>query len=321
MRVQAATLALSARPTHAQEEATAPAEPVGAVPPETPSSTDEPRGLSRTEILTIAGVGTGLSALVMGGGYLAWWRDAQHSEFKFYDSGFLRRDTYAGGADKLGHVYSVFVGTRMFTQAFMWAGINHRDSVLATGAIEGLLSFAVEFADAYNSYGFEFNDVIADYFGIGMGFAAEFSPAFDALVGYRLSWVTSSALLHGKKDYIKIVNDYSGQMYFLDFRPAGLEDVFGISPGWARYFILSVTHSTNGYSPKDPPKQRKVGVAVGLNVPEILRAVFGNDGRAVAVTGTITKYVAVPFTNVGWQHGLNFHEERVNFGVANRLQL
>ncbi|HVK56440.1 MAG TPA: DUF2279 domain-containing protein, partial [Burkholderiales bacterium] len=67
---------------------------------------------------------------LIGGGALAvyaygrskWWEDGFTNRFRTVDEGWFGQNTNDGGADKLGHVFANYVGARLMTRAFEWAG-------------------------------------------------------------------------------------------------------------------------------------------------------------------------------------------------------
>ena len=118
-------------------------------------------------MLTLAGVGAGLSTLVVVGGTLAWWRDEPYVGWNWRNTGFFGRTTYAGGSDKVGHAFAWWLGLRASTQIFEWFGISRRHSLIAGTTFSLVLGNVVEVGDAFTRYGFEWPDVIANVAGTG----------------------------------------------------------------------------------------------------------------------------------------------------------
>ncbi|MEJ2685890.1 MAG: DUF2279 domain-containing protein [Gammaproteobacteria bacterium] len=61
-------------------------------------------------------------------GATTWWKAGVDAQFRTADEGWFGQKTYAGGADKLGHLYSAYVGTRLLTLGYQWAGNDRRRS-------------------------------------------------------------------------------------------------------------------------------------------------------------------------------------------------
>ncbi len=271
--------------------------------------------------LVVGAVSTGLAGVVVASGVLAWWREAGYAGWSWYDSGFFGRTTYAGGSDKAGHFYSWYVGVHALTGIYEALGVSHGRSVAAAASFSVAMSTVVELVDGFTKFGFEWPDVVANVAGAAFGVAQELSPSLDALVGVRIGYVPTPEFMGRSFNYFKLINDYSGMIFYVDFKPAGLERAFGVSPGAARYFTVGLTYGTFGYDPRDTPKRRNLGLYVGLNVPEILDAALGSENVAVRAAEAFTRYYAIPFTSVAAIDDLNDGSRRVGFGVANRLEL
>jgi hypothetical protein len=97
-------------------------------------------------------------------------------------------------------------------------------------------------------------------------------------------------------------------MYSGDLKISGLAKRMNFDPGPARFLLLSATYDTRayGYTPARPDRQRNVGVELGLNLPEILRAV----GVPNTTWWGISLYKAleffrIPFTSFGFHYDMN----------------
>jgi len=268
-----------------------------------------------------AGVSGGLLVTTLVYGTFAWWKDAGYAPFSLYNSGFFGRTTYAGGSDKTGHFFACYWGVHLLQYLYERLGVPSENAFWLGLSVALFVSTSVELVDGFTPYGFEWNDVVANVLGISAALAAQRYPAFDALVGFRLGYVPTDHFMRHDKNYIRTINDYSGMIFYMDLKPAGLERAFGIDPGFARYFVIGPTYNTYGYSPRNRAyKEREVGVFVGLNMPEVLASVFGADSPLAVQGGRVTRYFALPFTDVSLVREMNHDSNRVNFGVANRAE-
>ncbi len=275
---------------------------------------------------TMLAVGiTGVSFLtLLVAGSIAWWKDAGFTgRLALYDSGAFGRNTYAGGSDKAGHVYSCYVGVRAMQTFYEKVGVEEHNALWLSTVFVALMGTTVELVDGFTPYKFEYGDVVADLAGVAIAFICESFPAADELFGLRISYFPTSELIHSTKKnsmsvYLKTINDYSGMMFYFDFKLSGLEKNWGIPLGFMRYLMLGITYNTYGYAPSREWKERNLGFYVGLNLSELLFSNFGRNSSAVNGVARFTRYYAVPFTNAVLIRDLNNNQTKINAGLANR---
>ncbi|BCB25323.1 hypothetical protein SKTS_02090 [Sulfurimicrobium lacus] len=244
------------------------------------------------------------------GGVLAygashWWQDSMSSSFRTVNEGWFGQNTYTGGADKLGHMYSTYVGTRLLTDAFEWAG-NDRETAswLAAATAWGAM-LAVEVGDGYSQrFRFSKEDLIMNTLGTGLGLLMEKQPDLDKLVDFRLMyWPSSDAR---RLNQVDIVDDHSGQTYLLALKASGVPALRRIEP--LRYFELALGYGTRGYEPNaGGERSRHVYYGISLNVAEILGAtVFGDSkgSRAQRISDGVLEVFQIPGTAALADHRL-----------------
>ena len=83
------------------------------------------------------------------------------------------------------------------------------------------------------------------------------------LLGFRFGYFPSPTFIQKGSglNYIKVVNDYSGQVVFADLKLAGLLPRMGISPGWGKFLLMGINWGTSNYRPRiphDPPERRNL---------------------------------------------------------------
>lgn len=238
-------------------------------------------------------------------GSVHWWNDTMSSDFSTVNEGWFGQDTYTGGADKLGHMYSTYVGTRLLTDAFEWAG-HDRDSAawLAAATTWGSM-LAVEIGDGFSThYRFSKEDLIMNTLGSGLALLMEKNPGLDALLDYRLMyWPSSAARQIGQ---VSPVSDHSGQTYLLAIKASGIPALRKIEP--LRYFELALGYGTRGYEPNvGEERSRNVYYGISLNVAEILDAtVFGDrkGSRTQKVGNGVLEVFQIPGTAALADHRL-----------------
>lgn len=269
----------------------------------------------------IGGTSLAIVGVLAGWAKSAWW-DQPTVPFHFKDTGYLNKDTYAGGSDKLGHTYVCYLFTIGVTHLYEALGMSHDAAAYVSAGAVLLVSNGVELADGITEYGFEYGDVIANTMGIGLGLAGELSPWVKSTFGLRIGYVPSRDFLANDKSFLKFINDYAGMLYYLDVKPKGIFEAFDEDPGAWRYVITGLVWSTDKYSPvrDDALRRRSFGVHVSLSLPEILRAAYPGD-KGVEAYATFFDYYAVPFISLSVQNDLNTGQWYFSFGVANRSEI
>ena len=138
----------------------------------------------RTQALIWGGAGT-----VLAYGAAVWWKEGSSGHFRTTSEGWFGQDTYAGGADKLGHAYSTYVGTRLLARGFEWAGNNRDDAVVLSAATVFGTLLAVETLDGFSErYKFSKEDLIMNAVGTGLGLLFEKNRRLDDLFDFRLHY-------------------------------------------------------------------------------------------------------------------------------------
>lgn len=226
------------------------------------------------------------NAIIIGGavsvaayGATTWWNEGFSGGFKTVREGWFGQGTPDGGADKLGHMQANYVGTRLLTRAFEWAGLDSSDS-LRLAAISTFSVFAgAEVLDAFTPrYRFSYEDVVMNALGVGVALLMEKNPRLDALVDLRLQYKPSA---DPNKRGFDPFGDYSGQTYLLVGRASGVPALREIPA--IRCLEVAVGYGTRGYEVGPDvigDKSRYVYAGVSLNLSELLdRTVFSGQYR------------------------------------------
>lgn len=228
-----------------------------------------------------------------------WWKDGLTNNFRTVDEGWFGQDTYAGGADKMGHLFSTYAGTRLLTRCFEELG-NDPEHALWLGAATtfGTL-LAVEAVDGFSKrFRFSKEDLVLNAIGTGLGILFEKSPKLDKALDLRIHyWPSSAAKRQGKVDPF---GDYSGQTYLLVAKAAAVPALRQYQS--LRYLELAVGYGTRGYEPNEGPdtaRSRHAYLGISLNLAEILDDTLFKDSRnsrPQRITHQILEYVQVPGT-------------------------
>ena len=230
--------------------------------------------------------------------------------FHTTDEGWFARTTYVGGADKISHFIISSGVSRALFEAYIAQGHTVDQSfnlALGTAFMAGAF---VEIMDGVSVYGFSFQDLTVDALGSAAGLLIQRNHLEDML-GLRLGLATTDIPLQYVGSSVETLgHSYNDEIYAADFKPAGLVRRLGGKPGFERFFLTSFVYFTRGfgYDAPLPTRYQEVGFEVGLNFPEILRAV-GVDEKTWWGTGlqAIFQFFRFPFTQVGVYYNLYDH--------------
>lgn len=245
-------------------------------------------------------------ALILGGvaavaayGAGNWWHEGVGRHFRTVDEGWFGQDTYTGGADKLGHTYATYAGTRLLKLGFRWAGNDPAEALKLAAATSFGTLLVVEVMDGFSKkYRFSKEDLLMNTAGVGLALLFETRPELDRLLDFRLMyWPSGDARrLH----QVDPIDDHSGQTYLLVAKASAI-------PALRRqevlhYLEFAVGYGSRGYEPNEGrpgERSRHLYYGISLNLSEILAdTVFrGSRGsRAQRITDTVLEYVQVPGT-------------------------
>lgn len=268
---------------------------VSVIPEIAPSATLSEQEVTRRNRNVILGGGLAIGLY----GATHWWKEGLTNNFRTVNEGWFGQDTYAGGADKMGHLFFTYAGTRLLARGFEELG-NDPERALWLGAATtfGTL-LAVETIDGFaQRWRFSKEDMIMNAVGTGLGILFEKSPDLDKALDFRIQyWPSPAARRQGKTDPF---GDYSGQTYLLVAKAAAVPALRQYPP--LRYLELAVGYGTRGYEPNEGPdtiRSRHGYLGISLNLAEILDDTLFKDSRhsrPQRITHQILEYVQVPGT-------------------------
>lgn len=251
------------------------------------------------------------AALILGGtwfavgtwAYFAWFYDTPRLNDPRYVLEGFGKDTYAGGADKMGHAWASYALTRLTAKALVYGGWRRWPASLVAAGIKLAFSTLSEWEDSY-VYEFEFGDVIANFTGAVIGVAMENLPTLDRYLDFRLQYFPSADYRHQVRHMsdVDLAQDYSGQSYMLAFHLGGPQ--FDDEPRWlsARRFVdVVVGFESRNYKPvpRDPTAQREqiLYAGIAIDFQGVLRELFcDTPGRRAGETAF--ELLSVPYTTL-----------------------
>jgi hypothetical protein len=245
-----------------------------------------------------AAVVSGIGLTVGIYGAIAWWDEGFSGSFRTESEGWFGKNTYAGGADKLGHAFFTYTGSRLLTRGFEALGNDPgRSRQLAVLTSLGVMT-GVEVVDGFSKeFRFSVEDFAANAAGAVFAFLTDWDPRLDALLDFRLLYQKSNdAKRIGDEDPI---SDYSGQLFLLALKADGIPRLREVP--LLRYLELQVGYNTRGYEPNDGVKidpHRRIYYGVGVNLSRLLSdTVFRGDlkgGKIQRGTDTVLEFLEIP---------------------------
>jgi hypothetical protein len=250
------------------------------------------------------------------------WYDHGTRHFHFIDEGWFGAGTYAGGADKLGHIYSAYISTLIMDSVYRKIGVEPTTATYLAMGFTFLVWNGFEFlGDGFSQYGTSIGDAASNVIGIFVAGMVSIFPQLDRMIGMRVAYVPTHDFLAGDHTPLKLINDYSGMEYFFDLKLKGVLEAFDIDPRFARYFMTGVVYETWKYSPVLDRAQtrRAVGVHLSISLPEILRT-WSKEDDGVELIARFFDFFALPFLSVAIVEDVNNNRPYINFGLANRVE-
>ncbi len=233
------------------------------------------------------------------------------TSFHTIDEGWFGRDTYAGGADKTSHFIISSGVSRLLYEVYTRQGHTQDQSALLAFGAAFMSGVTVELFDAASVYGFSFQDLTADALGSAAGVLIQRNHLQD-LLGLRVGgaggdipqWAVGSS-----EEYLGV--SYNDEIFVGDLKLGGLITRLHGKPGIARFFLTSVVYFTRGYgyAPPLPSRYQEVGFELGLNFPEILKAVGVQETTWWGqVLYAFFGFFRIPYTQIGAYYNLSNHK-------------
>jgi hypothetical protein len=227
--------------------------------------TDDHRLLS---LGALGGIYLGLSTWA----YFAWYYDVPDlGGFKAGGDGLFGPETYAGGSDKLGHVWANLALARGTTQLLTAGGWDRLPASALASALAWTFFLFVEVKDGYY-YQFSYGDFAGNTIGALASMAMVNWPALDDALDFRVEYYPSDEYLDGLREDgdVDVAEDYSGQTYLIALHLSALPDVrnYGLWRHLSRYVDVTVGYEARNYRPvvDNDVHDRRQSMYVGLSL-------------------------------------------------------
>jgi hypothetical protein len=229
-------------------------------------------------------------AAITGYGLLKW--DYGKENFNVTNEGWFEYDTKDGGADKLGHFWSSYTATRLFSYLLRQWGYSDREA-FTYAALSGMgIQTYMEIADGFSGHGFSYEDLISDLVGVSMGYLWERYPSLSNKIDFRLEYTPEF-----NNDDTSVFTNYEQQRYFIVFKADGFDF---IKNPYLRYAEFLVGYSAEGYEDfsrrRPDERKRTVSFGLGFSVTRLLQNY---------VDTTVLDYIQIPYTYLRFDLGLD----------------
>jgi len=266
-----------------------------AQPPDAPEHDNK-----RAKIVAAASIGA-IHLAYATWSYFAWYRDASSEDWRIEPGAAFGVDSYAGGADKLGHAWSNYTLTRG-TTALLTAGGWRRlpSSIVAAGLTEVAFTLT-EIQDGY-VFGFDPHDIAANVSGAAFAVLLDNVPALDRLLDFRVQYFPSADYRHAFRENgsVDVAQDYTGQSYLLALHAGALPHAMDLDyMYWARYVDFTVGFEAHHYSPvpevRETARRQTMFLGLSINMQGVLNELFP-DSRGRRIGRGIFEVYSLPYT-------------------------
>jgi uncharacterized protein YfiM (DUF2279 family) len=226
----------------------------------------------------------GSMATVLIYGFSKW--DYGKSSFHFENEGWFERDTKYGGADKLGHFWSSYALSHLYSYLYRKWGYTDSEANLY-GALSNLgFQVFMEIADGFSpSQGFSYEDVVMNVFGSVVGYVWGRYPSLARKIDFRMEYTPE----FNSRDF-GFTTNYERQKFLIAVKADGFEFV---KNRYLKYLELQVGYYARGYKDYEEggqdDRRRKIYVGLGFNVSKLVQKF---------VNTRIFDYVQIPYTSV-----------------------
>ncbi len=298
-------------PEEAPGPAPAPAAPdaeidTGAAPP-------TKRGSRRGRVISASVLG-GIYATFTTWAYFAWYRPrAKYDSIVFLNEGWFGPDTYAGGADKLGHMYANYTFVRASVALLEAGGWERWPALAISGGLTVAFFSAIEVKDGYHQgFGFSYQDITANLTGNTLAILLMGFPVLDRALDVRIEYLPTRQFIDDLIDNggVDAAEDYTGQAFLLAYHLGSIGPLHRTRYlGWTRYVDVVMGYQARNYKPEpdDPaanPREQELYFGLTLDMQALLgdlrKKVRRGSAWGPVVGGTrgVFEFIQLPYTTL-----------------------
>ena len=238
--------------------------------------------LTRGQKTLLLNAGTAAAVLIYG--YVKW--DYGKSSFNFQNEGWFARDSQSGGADKLGHFWSSYAMSHLYSYVYRKWGYTESEANLY-GALSNLgFQTFMEVADGFSpSNGFSYEDMMMNIVGTGVGYIWGKYPSLARKIDFRMEYTPE----FNSRDFGFSTN-YERQRFLIALKADGFDF---IKNPYLKYLEFHVGYYGRGYKDHEEggpeTRRRTMYVGLGVNLSKLLQKY---------VNTRVLDYMQIPYTSV-----------------------
>jgi hypothetical protein len=242
--------------------------------------------------------------------YFAWYKNRSTIDHIVWNpEGLFEADTYAGGSDKLGHMWGNYIINRWTANILDGAGWREVPSAIISTSTTMAFFTMIEVKDGYHKgFGFSWWDMAFNMAGNALAAGMILSPKLDDMFDFKVYYLPTTLYLRSLKNegVVDAGEDYSGQTfvvaYHLNSIPIVAKDS-GLEP--LRYLDLYVGYRSLNYLPTPQgaatDRKQELSFGVAFNVQHLLDVAFDRYERPRTHVHSSSRFFlegfGVPYTN------------------------
>jgi len=245
------------------------------------SQSEKKESLTREQKTLLLDAGSMAAILIYG---LAKW-DYGKATFHFENEGCFERNTKYGGADKLGHFWSSYALSHLYSYIYSKWGYKKSEANLY-GALSSLgANTFMELVDGFSpSQGVSYEDMVMNLLGSGVGYIWGKYPSLARKIDFRIEYTPE----FNSRDF-GLSDNYERHRFLIAVKADGFDF---IKNPYLQYLEFHVGYYARGYrnyregGPDD--RRRNIYLGFGFNVSKLVQK---------CVDTKVFDYIQLPYTS------------------------
>ena len=237
--------------------------------------------LTRGQKTVLLNAGSMTAILIYG---VTQW-DYGKDVFHFENEGWFGRSTKYGGADKLGHFWSSYAMSHLYSYVYRKWGYTDKEANLY-GALSSLgANVFMEVADGFSSQGFSYEDMIMNIAGTGVAYIWGRSPSLARKIDFRMEYTPK----FDSHDFGFSTN-YERQKSLIALKADGFDFISNPYLQYLEFHVGYYARHYENYKEGGPDDRRRyVYLGLGFNVSKLAQRF---------VNTRVLDYIQIPYTSV-----------------------
>jgi len=234
-----------------------------------------------------------ITNIAIASGVIAWgFAEWGYGEEKFHldNEGWFEKRTSNGGSDKLGHLYTNYLITRLLSDTYNSWGYSRDNSALYASLTSiGVSGLLIEIGDGFSEHGFSKNDFIADSLGALIGYIWYLNPSIAKKVDFRFEYDPfKDTDVPNQTDF---TTDYERMKHLMALKLSGFDRFKNTPLKYVEFHLGYFSRHFNHDSLPIEGRERNLYVGVGLNLSELFNPLIGKYSKTF-------NYFQVPYTYI-----------------------